>query len=425
MTTATTRGDRIGSRIVPALVVGLYLSTIAVPRIIGAGGAVRRKLIVEALLFGLVLGGFGLVFLARGQVRFDRSYVELLGVFGLLVLLSTVALAVGFAHGHPTGDVLGDYYKFVVAPLTVLLVYAATDSTEQLETAFAVVFRVALVVFAVTLGLYLTGVLSSNMRPEYVYQFPLVLVVGYWLFARGDEIAKYGFPFLLLAAVPFVFYTQSLSLLVQVVLTGVLTGVYVRADELEAMLRVAVPVAVVGLLGGGLFVIAVAQVPASQWSQYGYLGSKMIAISGDYTLYERIVVLGGSRAAEPFGVVARIDDSFFQLIFGSGLGGTFVASSPLGPAGWAGEDHFVHAGLWEAVLRTGLLGGLAYLGMLLGYLYVGWRVSADSHLGALAAANATLLLALAPLTGKLLGPQFFSYALFAYALARWTELRES
>jgi O-antigen ligase len=105
------------------------------------------------------------------------------------------------------------------------------------------------------------------------------------------------------------------------------------------------------------------------------------------------------------------------------MGSTFVITSPFTNAAWAGEDHFVHSGLWEAVLRTGLFGGVAYLGLLVSYVYIGWQVSSDNCLGALVAANATVILAFSPLTGKMLGPQFFPYMLFAYGLVRWTELR--
>ncbi|WP_435066137.1 hypothetical protein [Halobaculum sp. EA56] len=423
MSTTTRRSFRTGERAVTLLFVGLYLSTIAVPRILGSGGAVRTKLIVEALLFGAVLGGLAGISIFHGQFRFDKTYSKILMTFSALILLSAIALTIGFIRGNPTGYVLGDFYKFVVPVATVALVYAASDSSERLEVAFAIAFRVALVVFVLILGLYLTGILLPNQRPGIVYQFPVVLVLGYWLFRRGDPVARYGFPLLAVGAVPLVFYTQSLSLLLQTVLTAVLAVVYVRSSRPRDLFVVGGAVAAVGVVGGIVFLLSATQIPVEQWREYGYLGSKMVALVGDYSLYERLILLGGSRAAEPFGVLARIDDSLLQLLFGSGMGSTFVVSSPFGAPSWVGEDHFVHAGLWEAVLRTGLLGGLAYLGMLVSYLYVGWQVSHDSYLGALAAANASIILAFAPLTGKLLGSQFFSYALFAYALVRWTELR--
>jgi len=419
-----TRNARVGRRAVPLLIIGLYVSTIAIPRIIGTGGAVRTKLVLEALLFGAVVGGLGVILLARGRVRLDRAYRGTATVFAALVLLSTVALVIGLSRGYPTGDVLGDYYKFVIPPATITLVYIVSDSSEQLETALAVVFRIGLFLIAGVLVLYVTDVLGVNARLGFIYQFPIILVLGYWQYRQGDPVARYGFPFLVVATLPLVGYSQSLSLLLQTILTAVLAGIYARSNSPRELAVGGVVVAVVGVVGGGLLLLAATQLSSAQWREYGYLGSKMVAVVGDYTLYERLIVLGGSRAAEPFGVLARIDGSILELLVGSGMGSTFVVSSPFGSPGWIGEDHFVHAGLWEAVLRTGLLGGLAYLGVLVSYLYVGWKVSDDSYLGALVAANASTTLLFAPLVGKLLGPQFFSYALFAYALLRWGELRD-
>lgn len=423
MSTTTTSSTDVRSGLVTLLVVGLYISTVAIPRILGSGGAVRLNLIIEALLFGAVLGGLAVVLLARGWFQFDRVYRGIMVLFGVFLLLSTVALAIGLTRDYPTGDILGDYYKFVIPVATVTLVYTASESADQLQTAFAVVFRIALLLFSGTLALYVTGILQSNARPGIVYQYPVVLILGYWLFCNGDPVARYGFPFLAVTGPPLVFYSQSLSLLLQTGLTAGFVVVYAYADKVDDLIARGGVLAIVGAVISGLFLLLALQIPAEQWEQYGYLGSKIAALVDEYTLYERLIALGGSRAAEPFGVLARIDDSLFELLFGSGMGSTFVVSSPFPDAVWAGEDHFIHAGLWEAVLRTGLLGGLTYLGMLVAYLYTGWKVSNDSYLGALAAANASVILVFAPLTGKLLGPQFFSYALFAYALVRWTELR--
>jgi hypothetical protein len=423
MNTAT-RSAPIGARTVIFLVVGLYVSTIAIPRIIGAGGAVRTKLVLEALLFGAALGGLGLVLLARGRVKFDRAYRGIAIVFGAIALLSTVALVIGISRGYPISDLFGDYYKFIVPVATITLVYTVPDSSAQIETALAIAFRIGLLLITGALILYVTGVLGLNARPGFIYQFPIVLVLGYWQYKQGDPVARYGFPFLVVATIPLVVYSQSLSLLLQTVLTAVLAGIYARFQNPRELAVGGIAVTAVGIVGGGLFLLAAAQLSVTQWQEYGYLGSKMIAVVGDYTFYERLIVLGGSRAAEPFGVLAEIDDSILTLLVGSGMGSTFVISSPFESPGWIGEDHFVHAGLWEAVLRTGLLGGIAYLGMLVSYLYVGWKVSNDSYLGAIVAANASTTLVFAPLVGKLLGPQFFSYALFAYALVRWAELRD-
>ncbi|MFC7176990.1 hypothetical protein [Halosegnis marinus] len=345
-------------------------------------------------------------------------------MFGATVLLSTVALVVGLLRGYPTGDVFGDYYKFIIPAATVTLVYAVADSSEQLETALAVAFRIGLLLIASVLTLYVTGVLGLNDRPRFIYQFPILIVLGYWQYRQGDPVARYGFPFLVVATLPLVGYSQSLSLLLQTLLTAVLAVTYARFNSPRELAVGGGVVAVVGVIGGGLLLLAATQLSSAQWREYGYLGSKMVALVGDYTLYERLIVLGGSRAAEPFGVLARIDGGLLELLVGSGMGSTFMVSSPFGSPRWIGEDHFVHAGLWEAVLRTGLLGGLAYLGVVVSYIYVGWKVSGDSYLGALAAANASTTLLFAPLVGKLLGPQFFSYALFAYALVRWGELRD-
>lgn len=412
------------TRPVTLLIIGLYVSTIAIPRIIGAGGAVRTKLILEALLFGAALGGLGVALLIRGRVQFDRTYRGIATAFGVIVLLSTIALFVGLLRGYPTGDVLGDYYKFTVPAATVTLVYTVSDSSGQVETALAVAFRIGLLLMAGVLTLYVTGILEMNARPGFIYQFPILLVLGYWQYKQGDPIARYGFPFLVFATIPLVVYSQSLSLLLQIAATAVLTAIYAHFSSPRELAVGGVVVAVVGVVGGGLLLIAASQLSVAQWREYGYLGSKMAALVGDYTLYERLIVLGGSRAAEPFGVFARIDDSLLELLVGSGMGSTFVVSSPFGSPGWTGEDHFVHAGLWEATLRTGLLGGIAYLGVVASYLHTSWKVSDDSYLGALAAANATTTLAFAPFLGKLLGPQFFSYILFAYALLRWGELRD-
>lgn len=425
MSTVTTSRTRLRPGTVTLLVVGLYLSIVAVPRIIGSGGLVRIKLIFEALLFLAVLCGIGLLLLARGRFRFDRAYGGIFALFALFTLLSGVALVAGFARNYPIGDVLGDYFKFLVPVATVTLVYVVSDSSDQIEAAFAVVFRIALLLFAALLGLYLTGVLQPNTRPEFIYQFPVVLVLGYWLYRRGDPVARYGFPFLVVAALPFVVYSQSLSLLLQTVLTAVFTAVFIRADDTAVFLTRVCGLVVMGLVTAGLFILFATQIPTQQWAGYGYLGSKVVALVGDYTLYERLVIVGGSRAAEPFGVLAQIDDSFLELLFGSGMGSTFIVSSPFGSPVWIGEDHFVHAGLWEAVLRTGVIGGLTYLGILATYLYVGWHVSNDSYLGALVAANATSILVFTPVMGKFLGPQFFSYALFSYGLVRWLEMRAS
>lgn len=423
MSTATARSTDVRSGLVTLLVVGLYISTIAFPRVIGYGGEARLKLIAEALLFAVVLGCLGFVLLARGQFQLDRAYTGIAAIFGIFLLLSTVALVVGLTRDYPVSDVLGDYYKFIVPIVTITLVYAASESSEQLETAFAVVFRIALLLLTGVLALYVTGILQPNIRPGVIYQYPVVLVLGYWLFRHGDPIAQYGFPLLVLAGLPLAFYSQSLSLLLQTGLTAGFVIVYASADDAESLIARGGVFATAGVVGLGLFLLFALQISAEQWEQYGYLGSKIAALVGDYTLYEQLIALGGSRAAEPFGVLARIDGDLFELLLGSGMGSTFFVSSPFPAAVWVGEDHFVHAGLWEAVLRTGVFGGITYFGVHIAYLYVSWQISSDSYLGALAAANASVVLIFAPVSGKLLGPQFFSYTLFAYALIRWVELR--
>jgi hypothetical protein len=417
------RRSSVGARATTLLIIGLYISTIAIPRIIGAGNAVRTKLVLEALLFGTALSGLGVIVFIRGRIQFDRTYRGIAAILGIIVLLSTVALVLGLIQGYPMGDVLGDYYKFVVPVVTVVVVYTVSDTSEQLETILFVAYRVGLLLIIGVLVLYVTGIIGVNERPGFIYQFPILLILGYWQYRQGDPIARYGFPFLVIATLPLVGYSQSLSLLLQTVLTAVLVMVYIHLNELKRLAIGGGMVTAVGIVGSVLLLLAATQVSVSQWQEYGYLGSKMVAVADDYTLYERLIILGGSRAAEPLGVLARIDSSLFKLLFGSGMGSTFVVSSPLGSPGWIGEDHFVHAGLWEAVLRTGLLGGLSYLGMLISYFYAGWKVRHDSYLGALVVANASTTLLFAPLVGKLLGPQFFSYVLFAYALVRWGELR--
>lgn len=411
------------SGLISLFVVGLFAATISVPRVLGSGGAVRLKLLIEAAVFVLFLSGLVAVIFARQKIRLHREYGQIFTVFVVFLSLNLVGLVTGIWRSQSFFYVLGDYYQFTIPVAAVLGIYGAAQSSASLERAFAAIFRIYLLLIAGTLSLYLLGVLDPNQRLGLIYQLPVSLVVAYWLYRNGDSVARFGFPALAVATLPILYYSQSLSLLLQVGLTSILAVVFYHAEDPEEFISLGFLLGLAGVIGVVIFLMGAHQIPASQWKEYGYIGNKVAALVGNYTLYERLILLGGSRAAEPIGIVARIDDSIFEVLFGAGMGSKFAVSSPFPDSPWTGVDHFVHSGFWEATLRTGILGAITYLGIVLSYFYVGWQVSSDSYLGAAAAANAAVLIVFLPVRGTFLGTQFFPFALFAYALVRWGEIR--
>ncbi|NHX41496.1 MULTISPECIES: hypothetical protein [Haloarcula] len=396
-----------------AILIGLFITQVGLPRIVGAGSNVRFLLMTQALVYAGLLGCLFLLIRPRVRLWVDRDFaMAYAGLLGLVVL-GVVALAVGIVRGHPRLDVVGDFYKFVLPAATVLGIYVWASSRTPLQRVAAAGHHLYLLGLIPVLSLYLGGYLEPNERLVFVYAFPTILVISYWLFRSGNRVAKFGFPVMAITSVAVVYYSQSLLLLIEVATLLPLTVVYYRIRNVQRAVWLGSSTT---LILGLLLMFVITQLSPGALESAGYLGSKLSALSGDYTLYERSIQLGGSRAAEPGGVIAAVSSDLFSMLFGVGMGSTFVVTSPFPDSIWVGTDHFVHAGFWEAILRTGLLGGVAYLLLASSYLHFGWRVRRLDRLGALVCAKATFVIVFLPVSGKLIGPKFLDFFLFAYAM---------
>jgi hypothetical protein len=148
-------------------------------------------------------------------------------------------------------------------------------------------------------------------------------------------------------------------------------------------------------------------------------------LNGDLPFYQFLLQVSGSRAAEPHAAWMAIRQDALSLLFGRGMGSVFFVRSPFDNPVWEGTDHFVHAGVWEALLRTGLTGAVLYVAFGIGFAYVAFRIRHEDVLGGLTATVAIINLILMPLMSKMVGVQFFLYFFIAYALRRWTERRRT
>lgn len=401
----------------------LFVTTIAAPTILGSGN-VRMNNTIEAGLFMLVLVALGGVILRNRVVSIDLNYRQLIGVFTGFLCISTIALIYGLLIGNSWLLAVGDYYKFAVPILAIITLYLAFPIASSLERVFTGVHHVYVGWYFAVLPLYPLGILEPNQRLQSLYLLPIATLLAFWLRRRGHPVARISLP-LLVASVPVtVFYLQSLGFLVKAAALFILSavfwlGIWRSLSFLVGGVAVGGALLLAGLVLDGIR-SAITETIAG-----GYLWRKLGFIVSDAGIVRTVVLLSGSRLVEPLGIMAELRrHGVWGILFGAGMGSKFMTPDVFGTDPiWAEVDHFVHSGLSEALLRTGVLGTGLYLAFVLGFVFVGLKIREDGALGALVAATAVTTLLFQPIGEKMLGTGFLTYAFYAYGLRRWTELR--
>lgn len=404
----------------------LFLSTIFLPKIVGVGQSPRHRLVAEAILFTIILAGFAILALYWPEVQADRSYSRLLAALLLFNVVAVFAAGIGLHSGFSRLYVVGDLFKFLVPTLAIFGLYFAVFKPTTFRRGFLYAHYVYIVFLLAALTMYVTGILPPNDRLSFLYQYPPVLVIAYWLWNTGHSGGKLTFPLLAVAAIPVIYFTQSLRIVLDIVLLFGITVFFYHGIERRWIIRTLG----VGFFGAMLFVVYVSQfgplTAPETWESAGYLGRKVSHLFRGLGPYELVLRLGGSRGAEPFGVYNEIrSDGILGLLIGSGMGSTFTIHPPTGiqtPV-WAGTDHYVHAGLWEALLRTGIIGGALYVVFSLYFFSVTWSIRSQDILCSMACAFAVVNLLFLPIDGTLLGPRFFPFVLLVYVMRKRTVVR--
>ena len=389
---STDRGDQFPMRPAVVLVFLLFLVPISMVQIIGQKGNARLFLMIRAAFFVVPLALTASWIAYRGRVVIDRKTSPVLLLFLGSLSVTAIGGLIGIARDYSRLYVIGDIFKFAVPVVTIGLITLVAEDRRDLKDSLVWVHAIYPLFFGSALLLYATDFLAPNDRISVLAPYAIMIVVSWWAFDRGIPLARVTLPLYVLAVPPLVYLYQSMSYLLTVILLPVLTVVFYYGVDFPAVARDYFRRhRVVSTVGGAILgVMALFTLLSLIAGTESYLQYKFTALVAGGGVFQTLVRVTGSRAVEPMGIIQTVtQDVPIGVLFGAGMGGTYVTPAVGGPSTWSGVDHYVHSGLWEAVLRTGIVGGALYFGLSVVFFVYAFRIRKQGIIEALAAAMAT------------------------------------
>lgn len=401
------------------LIIGLFLSAVANPRIMGRGQNVKITLASQALIFGSFIFLLFAYVTAGNFYKVSRKDLPIFSLFFLFTGISSVSFIYGLGSDYSLFHTIGDFYKFVIPSILMTLLYLVMNSSDEMERILAQIYYLFVILFFIGLLAYFIDFLDPNQRISILYGLPGLIPLSFWLSGKGNRLARFSLPILLLATIPTLYYSQSLGLLIQLILVpGLTLSLFYGPKHL---ILSSWKKGLIGLFCLMLILGCIHNLNPTYLNELytGYLGDKIKRILTSANLLQMAVEAGGSRIMEPLGIIEKMtNQSLFAFFFGAGMGSTFLTPAPGRQEKiWVGKDHHVHSGFWESFLRTGSFGAIIYLFISIMFFLVAWKVRKINIIGALAAAFAILNLVYLPIEGtNFLGVGFFNYFLLVYCL---------
>lgn len=398
---------------------------------LGTTETTRLELLIAAVA-QIVVIGLGYLWLTVGPrqrpggwaiVRQDRL---LFGVLAAWIAIATIAAVNGALAGNQVQYVLGDYYKFAILPLIVLLAYLAMETEGQLGFVLRwtmVLFGAILVYdFARFYPLLAQGHrFTSNAVDMIATLAPLICyllhepssrtfaVLGAAVFAEVMLTLSFG---QLLGG--FLGFALSLGLLFWLL----------RQRIALVLMAVVIFTFAVNMMGG----IPIAIKPTSSPDRRPgllpfrvtildtYMRGKLNAATSSQSVPSAAEAVGGSRAAEIVAIVRKIGGKPLKIALGFGLGGT-VEPVALGGTRlyWERPKHYVHAGLFEVLYRSGVIGLAVFLAFFVVLIRRALRVHAAGRhpFAAFVIVNTIVQAVLLAFTAPLMSPYLFLALSFA------------
>ncbi|MDH4161661.1 MAG: hypothetical protein OEW15_03095 [Nitrospirota bacterium] len=347
-----------------------------------------------------------------------RSQVKYIVLFTVFVVLSIIAMLKGLEREYGLRYVIGDTYKFLIPPVCIYYFYLVIRKSAEYEDILYAYYWLAVVMQVLMLVPYMAGILKTNDRIFSVNNLPLVLMLGYFFRERSRRVRPAQW--LMLFTIPvYIYFTQSLSLFVSLSVVPLLTIVLYRysgrrlALFLVGILIFSCTMIYVMLYRGDF----IGEILPRKYADY-YLSGKFVGLQNAASTEAKLEMIAGSRFAEPKGIVGEISDGkLMTMLVGAGMGSTFTSTSVTGlKRTWTGEDHFVHAGVTESLLRTGVLGAVLYVLISLLFVGVGLQMRRYNIIAALSASK-VLTDFLFMIVTTWLGNEFMVFFLVAYLLS--------
>jgi hypothetical protein len=396
----------------------------------------------------------------------DRA---LFGILAVWIAMSILAAVGGLLARHPIGYLLGDLYKFLLLPVVFILMYLSVRTEADLDfmlRALVILYGGTILVDFVRYYPYLAqGNRFTTSSVDLIAKMaPLILYTFYaaqpWVF---HVLLAAVFVETLLALSwgqtlgGFAGYLLCLGLLFALSSRRAFQRSGLRARVFLALIVMVVATFVVNLQGGvpmafgalpvgaaptvpppcadsSPFVAPTVRTPAPPTlatpapSTLGtdappaaaggplrlvtapnYIRSRVTVVLTGGSIGTKVDVLSGSRGGEIAGVLGSMARFPARSVLGFGLGGT-LTPVPLGtePMYWSVPKHYIHAGLFEVLYRSGLV-GFAAMGALLAVIFArGVRLFArDRHpFGVFVMTNVVVQTVLLAYDSSLMSPYF-------------------
>ncbi len=391
----------------------------------------RFELLLSALA-QIVAIGLGFVWLAVGPYRrarpwkIDREDKAPFVILAVWLLIATIAAAHGVLGQRPLQYVLGDFYKFAILPVIFLLTYLLLENEPQLQLA---VRWVPIVFGAVLVYDFLRFYPLLAQGQRFTSNAPVMIATLSPLICFMVQAPRSGVFFLLSAAVfvetmialsfaqmlgGFVGFLLSLALLFVLRrrwLTLVLTLAVIVTFGLNML--GAIPVGfrraetsspATAFHGDSSALMALSPVHAAVSGPLQpvepraafrvtrldqYMAAKISEALRLHSVGPAADIIGGSRAAEIEGVLREIAWDPLMGVLGFGMGGELQpmalglrqVSEHHDPFPWENAKHYIHAGLFEVLFRSGFAGLAVFLALLAVVFVRGMRLARSHEYG--------------------------------------------
>ncbi len=419
------------------LLVLLFLSELIFARLQGDADTSRMMLILISIDRVIILSVLLLTYLARlAARRTNRNKIfDSLTIFwfAAFILVSCIGGAAGLMRGNIFQYAAGDLFKFIIFPVTILIVGSNMKKTRflnRLILAMAVLYTIYLICL---IYMYVSGVYKRMDRPSSIYIFPLMLPLLFYLKSifRMPKVFSMVIVFYLVSAPLLVWYAQSLSLVLQLTFIPFMTLAFYKG--LSRRVKVAFLLVTVLVLG---IVYSVAVSPKAFFglldsiaSPGSYLTKKFYSMSKYAFSLKTLELIGGDRLAQGKFIMDYFSRNPAELMTGQGMGGFIRNVSLFGEnnASWRELNHYIEGGFLEVLYRSGIFGLLCYFSIFVSLFIKAYQWRRKNLFCAFAAAYASYILIFSTLltefVGQLTGSLFMITILYTGTLLMNREYR--
>ncbi len=322
--------------------------------------------------FGVMLAAFLAVLVSNaidGREFFairKKQDQRLLALAGLWLLAVAAGAAIGLFRGHDPNYLLGDAYRFSLLPAALALVYFVVRDRSSLDhclRSFVIVYGVLLVLDVVRFG----GVVlqeQDRLTTETAHQAGIIapLVIFMMLYDSRRLFRFAGF-LVLLEMFALLVFAQMFTPLLALVLALAIFLIPTR----RAILLAGLVLAVAAVIVSTFYLRDISsRIPA-------HLRDKVESAQNADSPMDTITALSGTRMGEILYVLGDMLEHPTEIPFGSGHG-SMLSPEEIGPQlviDWRNK-HYIHAGLFDALYRNGLV-GFFLLAALFGHLFLRGR----------------------------------------------------